>query len=212
MDNFITAKGITKTYNSKNSFFGREEEVLKGVDLEIGKGKIIGIVGENGSGKSTLMKILAGTMKPDGGTVKRNARLGWCPQKKLLYERLTVKETFTLFGIGYGMKMWKIRKVEKELAERFRFEDYIDYRIDKLSEGIKQKVNLSIALLHDPELLLLDEPYEGFDWNTYLKFWEMTDELIDNGKSIVVISHFVNERKRFDTIYKLEDGILKREK
>ncbi len=212
MRNLIEAVGITKTYSSNLPFFGREEEVLKGVDIEIDSGKIIGIVGENGSGKSTLMKILVGVMKPDGGSVERNAKIGWCPQEKLLYERLTVEETFTLFGIGYDMERWNIRKVEKELAERFGFEEYLDYQVDKLSEGVKQKVNLSIALMHDPDLLLLDEPYEGFDWNTYLNFWEMTEDLIANEKSIVVISHFVNERERFDSIYELEDGLLRKEK
>jgi len=98
------------------------------------------------------------------------------------------------------------------LAQRFGFEDYLDYQVDKLSEGAKQKVNLSIALMHDPDLLLLDEPYEGFDWNTYLKFWDMTEELIEDERSIVVISHFVNERERFDSIYELEDGLLRKEK
>ncbi len=212
MHKLIEAEGITKTYRPSLPFFGGEEEVLKGVDIDIDSGKIIGIVGENGSGKSTLMKILAGVMKPDEGSVKRNAKIGWCPQEKLLYERLTVEEIFTLFGTGYGLGIGVIKKAEKKLAKRFGFEDYLDYQVDKLSEGVKQKVNLSIALMHDPDLLLLDEPYEGFDWNTYLKFWEMTEELIENERSIVVISHFVNERERFDTIYELEDGLLRREK
>ena len=211
-EHLIKAEGITKTYRSKIPYFGRDEEVLRGVDFEVSEANIVGIVGENGSGKSTLMKILAGVMKPDNGSVKRNAKIGWCPQEKLLYERLKVQETFTLFGTGYDMERWQIRKAEKKLAKRFRFEDYLDYQVDKLSEGVKQKVNLSIALMHDPELLLLDEPYEGFDWNTYLKFWEMTDDLIEEGRSIVVISHFVNERERFDTIYELEDGLLRKEK
>ncbi len=208
----IKTEGVTKTYRSNMPFFGRDEEVLKGVDFEVDRGEIIGIVGENGSGKSTFMKILTGVLKQDGGTVERNGKIGWCPQEKLLYERLTVGEIFTLFGTGYEMDRVEIKNAEEKLAQRFGFEDYLDYQVDKLSEGVKQKVNLSIALMHDPDLLLLDEPYEGFDWNTYLKFWDMTEELIEDERSIVVISHFVNERERFDSIYELEDGLLRKEK
>jgi len=211
-EHLIKAEGITKTYRSKIPYFGRDEEVLRGVDFEVSEANIVGIVGENGSGKSTLMKILAGVMRPDSGSVERNGRIGWCPQEKLLYDRLTVDETFTLFGIGYDMKRWEIENNKEKLAERFGFDDYFDYQVDKLSEGVKQKVNLSIALMHDPDLLLLDEPYEGFDWNTYLKFWDVTEDLLEMGKSIVVISHFVNERERFDSIYKLDRGLLTKEK
>lgn len=93
---------MEKTYSSFLPF-GRTVEVLSGPDIRIQAGEIVGIVGENGAGKSTLMKILVGTLDADAGTVESSGRVGWCPQEEHLYDRLTVRETFRLFGEGYGM-------------------------------------------------------------------------------------------------------------
>ena len=77
-----------------------------------------------------------------------------------------------------------------------------------LSGGTRQKLNLSLALLHQPELLILDEPYNGFDWETYMRFWDYTDLLLENGCSILIVSHFLNYRDRFEMIYELKKGKL----
>jgi ABC-2 type transport system ATP-binding protein len=209
VDPVLRATELEKTYGSSLPIpFTRTVEVLDGADLEIYPGEIVGIVGENGSGKSTLMKILVGALEADAGNVSRETTIGWCPQEPRLYDRLTVRETFRLFGTAYGMDDEEIEAVRDEYADRLGFERFLDYRVDHLSGGNRQKVNLSIALLHDPDVLLLDEPYTGFDWETYLAFWELTEELTDSGTAIAIISHFVSERDRFDRILELADGTL----
>jgi ABC-2 type transport system ATP-binding protein len=206
----LRAEGIEKTYGSRLSFT-RSVEVLTGASIELSAGEVVGIVGENGSGKSTLMKILVGVLEPDAGSIITDATVGWCPQESLLYDRLTVEETFQLFGEAYELDIGEIEQSRDQLADRLDFEQFMDYRIDHLSGGNRRKVDLSIALLHDPDVLLLDEPYTGFDWETYLAFWDFTEELKDRGTAIAVISHLINERERFDHIYQLRDGELHRD-
>ena len=205
--NVLSANDITKTYGSPLPFT-RSVEVLTGASIDVYSGEIVGIVGENGSGKSTLMKILVGVLDQDGGEVTRNGTVGWCPQETLLYDRLTVRETFRLFGTGYGLRDEEITAAMTSLAERLDFERYLEYRIDHLSGGNRQKVNLGIALMHDPDVLLLDEPYTGFDWETYQTFWDLSEELIADDTSIVIISHLLQERERIDRIYELTEGVL----
>ena len=188
--------------------FTRTVAVLDGVSLELRPGEIVGIVGENGSGKSTLMQILVGSLEADEGQVLRDGTVGWCPQEPLLYDRLTVAETFDLFGTAYGLDAETIEARRADLAEKLDFERFLDYRVDHLSGGNRQKVNLAVALLHDPDVLLLDEPYTGFDWETYLAFWDLTERLLADGTAIAIISHFVSERDRFDRIYELRAGTL----
>jgi ABC-type multidrug transport system ATPase subunit len=206
----LSAEGIEKTYGFPLPV-GRTVEVLTGATIEIPDGEIVGIVGANGSGKSTLMKILVGALEADAGTVETSGQVGWCPQETLLYDRLTVRETFRLFGEAYGMSQSAIEDARERLADRLDFEHFLDYRIDHLSGGNRQKVNLSVALMHDPDVLLLDEPYTGFDWDTYLAFWDLAEDLTEAGTAIGIISHLINERERFDRIYELRDGKLHRD-
>ncbi|MCL9814505.1 ABC transporter ATP-binding protein [Natranaeroarchaeum aerophilus] len=203
----IAAIGLEKTYDSWLPF-SPTVEVLDDASLSIHSGELVGIVGENGSGKSTLMQILVGTLEQDAGTVERRGTIGWCPQEPLLYDRLTVRETIHLFAEGYGISSDRRDEQLAWLADRLGYEQYLDTRIDRLSGGNRQKVNPSVALLHDPDVLLLDEPYTGFDWETYLAFWDLTDDLVERGTGIGIISHFVQDRDRFDRIYELQDGIL----
>ena len=171
-------------------------------------GEIVGIVGENGSGKSTLMKILVGVLDHDAGTVERHGTVGWCPQDPLLYDRLTVSETFRLFGAGYDMTREEIDAAKHRLADELDFEKDLDYRVDQLSGGNRQKVNLSVALMHDPDVLMLDEPYTGFDWETYLRFWDMAQDLANDGTAVVMISHLIEERSRLDRVFEVRDGLV----
>lgn len=201
----VRAEGIEKTYGSSLPFT-RSVPVLTGGDINIRAGEIVGIVGENGSGKSTLMNILVGILEQDSGTVERTGSVGWCPQEPLLYDRLTVAETFRLFGSGYGMSATEINEAKRRLAGQLDFEEYLDYRIDRLSGGNRQKINLSIALMHNPDVLMLDEPYTGFDWETYLTFWEVAEELADDGTAVTMISHLIEEQSRLDRIYEVRDG------
>jgi len=204
----LQGKNLEKTYKPPVSFAGRRVTVLTGADISLYQGEIVGIVGENGSGKSTLMKILVGALQPERGEVTDDVRIGWCPQETRLYDRLTVEETFELFAEAYDMSKEHMQKRREALAEKLDFKRFLDYRIDHLSGGNRQKVNLSVALLHEPEVLLLDEPYTGFDWETYLAFWNLTDALVDNGTTIAIISHLISERERFDRILELKNGKL----
>jgi len=204
----LRGEQIEKSYGSWLPI-GRTTPVLTGANFELTPGEIVGIVGENGSGKSTLMKILVGVLGADAGSVERGGTIGWCPQEPLLYDRLTVAETFDLFGSGYGMDEAAIREARDRLAERLEFDRYLDYRIDALSGGNRQKVNLAVALMHDPDVLLLDEPYTGFDWDTYLHFWDIAEDLAADGTAIAMISHLIEERTRLDRIVEVRDGVVR---
>jgi ABC-2 type transport system ATP-binding protein len=206
----VSATDIQKTYDSWLPF-SRSVEVLDGATLEIGRGEIVGIMGENGSGKSTLMQILAGVLEYDGGEVRRSGSIGWCPQEPRLYDRLTVEETFELFGRAYDMTDDEIEEAQSWLMEELDFERFRDRQIRHLSGGNRQKMNLSVALMHEPDLLLLDEPYTGFDWETFQAFWDLTEDLRDRDVGVAIISHIINERDRFDIIYELHEGHLHRE-
>ncbi len=200
----LTASGITKAY--RRGPLRRSSPVLRGVDLGLATGEIVGLVGENGSGKSTLMRILVGDLAPDAGTVIRRGRIGYCPQEPVVYERLTCDEHFELFGHAYGLPGHAERANRAEIYARLGFEKYAATRADRLSGGTLAKLNLGLALLADPELLLLDEPYAGFDFDTYLKFWDLVAERRQSGRSVLIVSHFVTDIERFDRIVRLRGG------
>ena len=209
----VRVENVAKTYVRRGLWpLVSRNHVLTDASLEIGAGEITAIVGANGSGKSTLMMIIAGVLERDAGRVAVNGRMGYCPQTPVLYEKLTVAETFRLFGIAYGMDDGAIKRRQSDLMAALEFGDYHDYRIEHLSGGTQQKLNLALALLHDPEVLLLDEPYAGFDYETYLRFWDMSEELAARGRSILVISHFVEQQERFHKIYRVKDGRCERER
>ncbi|MDQ6749315.1 MAG: ABC transporter ATP-binding protein [Actinomycetota bacterium] len=184
----------------------RSVEVLSGATLEVGPGELVGLVGQNGSGKSTLLQIIVGLLGRDTGKVEQPDRLGYCPQLAMLWEKLTVDEHFALFARAYGMDDGARRRTVAELLEELQFERYRGYRVEALSGGTRQKLNLALALMHEPQLLLLDEPYSGFDWETYLRFWEMSKRRRDAGMGILIVSHLLAERDRLDRIYTLRDG------
>ena len=184
----------------------RTVEVLNGASLEVRAGELVGLVGENGSGKSTLMQIIVGLLGSDGGTVQRPTRLGYCPQLPMLWDKLTPDEHFGLFAQAYGLGDDARGDAVQGLLDELQFERYRGYRVEELSGGTRQKLNLALALMHDPELLLLDEPYAGFDWETYLRFWEMSERRRDSGMGILIVSHLLTERDRLDRMYELCEG------
>ena len=186
--------------------FRRTVPVLNGASLVIQPGELVGLVGENGSGKSTLMQIIVGLLGRDAGVVERPHRLGYCPQIPMVWEKLTVDEHFDLFARAYGLEGDAGEDAESDLLEELDFARYRGYRVEELSGGTRQKLNLALSLMHEPELLLLDEPYAGFDWETYLKFWEMSERRRDAGMAILIVSHLLAERERLDRMYELCDG------
>ncbi len=191
----ISARQVQKS-------FGRHP-VLRGVDLDVTPGALVAIVGENGAGKSTLLQVLAGTLAVDSGAVDVRGSVGYCPQEPVLNEALTVDQHLRYFAAAYRLRT--LGRAE-ELVDVLHFAEYRHRVVEELSGGTRQKLNLALALLHDPDVLLLDEPYQGFDWETYLRFWDLVDELRDRGKAIIVITHLVFERERFDRLYSLEQG------
>ena len=202
----LLADGVRKSFRRGMWPSHKHIEVLKGVDLTVNAGELVGLVGENGSGKSVLMKIIVGLLGRDGGSVERPDRLGYCPQVPLVWEKLTVAEHFELFAEAYGLEDGAGKEAEQSLLGELQFERYRDYRIEELSGGTRQKLNLALALMHEPELLLLDEPYSGFDWETYLNFWEMSERRRDAGMGILIVSHLLAERERLGRIYSLIEG------
>jgi ABC-type multidrug transport system ATPase subunit len=197
----LSVEGIAKSYGRL-----RRHPVLRDVTLAVAPGTLVGIAGENGAGKSTLLKILAGELRPDRGRVAREGALGYCPQEVILNDTLTVGQHLDYFAAAYDIR--DLRRAD-ELLDRLAYQRYRDVTVATLSGGTKQKLNLTLALMHDPHVLLLDEPYQGFDWETYLRFWDLAVELRERGAAVLVISHLLFDQRRFDALYQLEEGRLR---
>lgn len=197
---------ILNTENIVKSF--GKKKVLRDISFGVKEGALIGIVGENGSGKSTLLKIIVGQWQPDSGKIVRNGRIGYCPQQPLIFPQLTVDQNFQYFSSAYGLDKNTSRKEREHLLQHFNYLQYRKEKVAELSGGTQQKLNLSLALLHQPKLLILDEPYSGFDWETYLRFWDFTIQLLSQGCAILIVTHLLNETARFDRIYNLKNGYL----
>ncbi len=193
----LQANGLTKAY-------GRHQ-VLSDITLQIAAGTLVGIVGENGAGKSTLLNLLAGALAPTRGSIQIAGTLGYCPQTVILNEALTVAQHLDYFQAAYHLAS---NASADRLIERLRFAQYRAAPVSTLSGGTKQKLNLTLALMHDPSILLLDEPYQGFDWETYLQFWDLAQDLRQRGCAVLVISHLFFDRQRFDQLYQLQHGTL----
>ncbi|MEG3630488.1 ABC transporter ATP-binding protein [Streptomyces poriticola] len=193
----LLARDLHKSY-------GRHR-VLRGADLTVRPGQLVGVVGENGAGKSTLLKALAGTLPPDRGEVTLSGTLGHCPQEPVLGSSLTVAQHLDYFAAAHRLPDLDRGR---ELVRRLGYERYAGKVAGELSGGTRQKLNLTLALLHDPDVLLLDEPYQGFDWETYLCFWDLVEDLRTRGRAVVVITHLVFEQDRFDVLADLSEGRL----
>jgi ABC-type multidrug transport system ATPase subunit len=195
----LEAREVTKRY-------GRRPPVLRGASLAVQPGEIVGLTGENGSGKSTLLRIIVGLLQADGGTVAMNGSKGYCPQEPVLFDSLTMQENLAYFAAGYGLSDEELRKRSSQLFERLRSTDHSTNRVANLSGGTKQKLNLIISLLHRPALLILDEPYQGFDYESYLAFWDLVREFKEEGRSVLIVSHMLLDRDPLDRVYELREG------
>ncbi|GAA2578048.1 ABC transporter ATP-binding protein [Dactylosporangium fulvum] len=190
----LYAHGITKK-------FGRRT-VLDNVHLAVHAGEITAIVGANGCGKSTLLRICAGLTSPDRGTVQVHSTLGYCPQDGGTVDFLLPDEHFTLIGAGRGLSRRASRAAGHAHARALDWEpDPVQAR--RLSGGTRQKLNLVMASIGEPDVLLLDEPYQGFDRGTYLDFWDQLHAWRDQGKAIVVVTHLLTQLDRVDTVLDL---------
>ncbi len=191
----LSVSGVCKRYGRMH--------VLEDVHLDVAAGEVVALTGENGAGKSTLMKICAGLIRADSGTVRVAGRIGYCPQAPGLFELLTADDHLVMFGRGAGMGRAESIARGRAILEEF------DYPIEErsvtrdLSGGTRQKLNLALALLTDPAVLLLDEPYQGFDRGTYVNFWDHCQRWRDEGKSVVVVTHMLAELERVDRVVEL---------
>jgi ABC-2 type transport system ATP-binding protein len=177
--------------------------VIHDVDLTVDAGEIVALTGENGAGKSTLLRICAGVLRPDTGEVRVRDRIGYCPQDPALFELLTADEHLVLFGRGFGLSRRDALDRGQALLNEFDFP--IDRRVvtADMSGGTRQKLNLALAMLNDPGLLLLDEPYQGFDRGTYANFWDHCERWRAQGRAIVVVTHMLAELTRVDRVIEL---------
>jgi ABC-2 type transport system ATP-binding protein len=180
---------------SKN--FG-EVQALYDVSLEIKPGEVFGFLGANGAGKTTAMRIVLDILRPDSGTVAWNGRLntevsrdtwGYLPEERGLYAKMKVLDQLTFFGKLHGVKPKKAEQETRDWLERFRIPEYADKRAEQLSKGNQQKVQFIAAILHDPQVLLMDEPFTGLDPVNVALLKEAFLELKDRGKTLIFSTH-----------------------
>lgn len=191
----LSARGITKRFGGK--------VVLDGVDLDVWPGEAVALVGENGAGKTTLLRICAGLLAADGGEIRASGAVGYCPQDAGLLDRLTADEHLLLFGRATRQSREAALAGGRETLETFGFPLGEQAVSQDLSGGTRQKLNLALALLGNPELVLLDEPYQGFDRGTYVNFWDHVDAWRSRGMAVLIVTHMLAELTRVDRIVEL---------
>ena len=187
----LTVTGLGKSY--------RRRPVLRDVGLQAHPGQIVAVTGENGSGKTTLLRICAGLETADTGTVHRRAAAGYCPQEPALFDLLTPAEHHALFAGGRAEAATEGRGLLASLGVPLRARTLVR----DLSGGGRQKLSLALALLGQPGLLLLDEPYQGFDHGSYLDFWHHAQAWRRQGRAVVVVTHLLTELHRADQVLEL---------
>jgi ribosome-dependent ATPase len=207
----IEAQGLTQRFGTFTA--------VDHVSLEIEKGEIFGFLGSNGCGKSTTMKMLTGLLPPtegtatifgksvDAGSIEVRRNIGYMTQAFSLYGELTVRENLVLDARLFHIPPDKAAKRIEELVERFGLGPYLDALSDSLPMGLRQRLSLAVAVLHDPILLILDEPTSGVDPVARDSFWEVLVELSrKQGVTIFVTTHFMNEGMRCDRISLMNAG------
>jgi ABC-2 type transport system ATP-binding protein len=197
----VSARGIARS-------FGRHA-ALEPTDLDVNGGEVLGLIGPNGAGKSTLVSILAGALAPDAGTVvlgDPRPRVGWVPQRPAQYGRLTPRENLELFARLEGVA--DPGGAASRLVEIAELPD--DGRLSsELSLGNQQRLNLAVALLADPEVLLLDEPTASLDPRQRRRFWEIARAVRERGGAVVFVTQNLEELARFaDRVVVLLDARL----
>lgn len=179
--------------------------VLDGLDLEVARGEIVGLLGPNGCGKSTALNIVCGLLDADAGQVlvegepvspATASRVGLCPQAGALYLDLLPAENLDFFARLYGLSPSQRRQRVDELMQRFELTAQAATRVGRLSGGWQQRLNLAVALVHSPQLLVLDEPTASVDLQARLALWELVEELRDGGMTIVLTTHQIQEAER----------------
>lgn len=202
----LSLQGLTKSYGTK--------DVLKGIDLTVQRGQIIGYIGPNGAGKSTTIKILLGLEGDYSGKVEifgeevtdknidYKRKIGYVPEIAELYDNLTAMEYLTFIGELYGLDLNTADEKAQKLMKVFGMEEVYHARIASYSKGMRQKVLIISSLLHNPDLLFLDEPLSGLDANSVMVFKEILAVLVAQGKTIFYSSHIM------DVVEKISNRII----
>jgi ABC-type multidrug transport system ATPase subunit len=191
-------------------------KVVDGLSLQVAKGEICGFLGANGSGKTTTIRMLCGLLVPDAGSgtclgldIIRDApkirrQVGYMTQKFSLYDDLTVFENLDLVASVYQMP--KGREAVRDMMQRMGLEDRRDQLSGQLSGGWKQRLALAACVLHQPKLLLLDEPTAGVDAKARREFWDLIHDLAGEGLTVLVSTHYMDEAERCKRIVYLAEG------
>ena len=196
-----------------NKYFG-SKHVLKNISIDIDPGQVIGYIGPNGAGKSTTVKILVGLLSDYSGDVivkgidlKNNplavkSMIGFIPEMAELYDVLTPNEFLSLMGSLYNLPQDIVSERAERMLDAFGLAGNMDQRMDTFSKGMKQKVLIASGLLHNPEIIILDEPLSGLDANSVIIVKELIDKLAKSGKTIFYCSHMM------DVVEKVSDRII----
>ena len=206
----ISVKNLVKKFGS---FVANDN-----LNFKVYEGEIFGFLGANGAGKTTAIRILSGLSEPTSGEVivagynakkqpeKIKKNIGYMCQKFSLYEDLTVKENIMLYGGIYGMSKKLIKERTDNLLIRLNFEEYGNRLIADLPLGLRQKLAFSVAVLHEPKIVFLDEPTGGVDPITRRQFWEMIYETAARGITVFVTTHYMDEAEYCDRVSIMSDG------
>ncbi len=193
---------------------------VKGITFDVYKGEIFGFLGANGAGKTTAMKMLIGISTPTSGNaivagldvafqadlVKKS--IGYMSQRFSLYDDLTIKENITFFGGIYGLSRQKIKEKTATLVSELEMENVVNNLVKSLPLGWKQKLSFSVALLHEPKIIFLDEPTGGVDPITRRQFWEMIYTQAYKGTTVFVTTHYMDEAEYCDRVSIMVDGVI----
>lgn len=206
----IEAENLTKKFGAFTA--------VDHISLRVRVGENFGLLGPNGAGKTTTIRMITGVIKPTEGSVrvfgvdvvkerdKVIRKIGYMPQRFSLYEDLTVEENLMLYGSLQGLRGQHLRERVNELMDRFYLREIRGRMAGKLSGGMRQRLSLAVALVHDPDLLILDEPTAGIDPPLRRKFWEHFKELNKEGKTILVTTHYMDEAENCDRLALMGGG------
>lgn len=210
-ESILSIKDLRMRYGSN--------EVLKGIDLDVYPGQVIGYIGPNGAGKSTTVKIMLGMVEGytgcvqifgqdiSKGDVNYKGKIGYVPETSDIYENLTAQEYLTFVGELYGLAVDEADEKAKKLAEVFDLQRVYSSRIASYSKGMRQKLLIISSLLHNPDLLFFDEPLSGLDANSVMIFKEILAQLSAKGKTVFYSSHIMDVVEKIsDRIVLLSDG------
>ena len=177
--------------------------VLSGINLTIHRGEVVAVVGANGAGKSTLLQLCAGLLRASGGSIERTPNFGYAPQLDSLAPLLTVDEHLRLFGAARGIRQGRSISTGRRLLTRLGWTARGDQTAGTLSGGTQQKLNVALAQLDGPDLLLLDEPYQGLDALAYEDLWALISAWRTSGAGVLLVTHLLRDVDLVDRVVEL---------